>query len=108
MKTKAIIIVSFLIAGMAMLTAAGKQITGDCNYKGHKLYGKVKVVHSFPDLKVKIVNSFPDLKVKIVDHFPDSCGKWKFVDHFPDLKIQYVNSFPDIKIKYVDSFPGVK
>ena len=85
---------------------AGK-VGKSCRYKGKKLWGKVKVVTSFPDIKVKIVNSFPDLKVKKVTSFPDKCGKWKFVKSFPDIKIKFVKSFPDIKIKYVRSFPGV-
>ena len=79
----------------------------DCKYKDVPLYGKVKVVNSFPDFKVKIVNSFPDLKVKIVESFPDACGKWKMVDSFPDFTIQFVDSFPDFTIKMVESFPGM-
>jgi hypothetical protein len=77
-----------------------------CAFKGFKLYGKVKVVESFPDIKVQIVESFPDLKVKQVTSFPDQCGEWQFVESFPDIKVQFVTSFPDIKIKYVESFPG--
>jgi hypothetical protein len=80
----------------------------DCTYKGFKLYGKVQIVNSFPDIKVQIVSSFPDLKVQRVNSFPDRCGKWQFVNSFPDFKIQYVNSFPDIKVKFVDSFPGAE
>lgn len=76
--------------------------------KTYPLYGKVKIVESFPDLKVKIVESFPNLEVKIVDAFPDECGKIKLVESFPDVKIQIVESFPDITVKIVDSFPGVK
>ena len=86
---------------------AGPVVGRDCMFKGHKLWGKFKVVTSFPDLKVKVVDSFPDLKVKNVESFPDSCGKWKMVESFPDVKIQFVDSFPDLKIKYVDSFPGL-
>ncbi|MDD5570957.1 MAG: hypothetical protein PHD97_07345 [Bacteroidales bacterium] len=82
------------------------KISKDCKYKGLKLYGKIKFVTSFPDIKVQVVESFPDLKVKIVDAFPDDCGKWQIVDAFPDLKVQIVESFPDIKIKFVESFPG--
>lgn len=78
----------------------------NCTFKGFKLYGKIKVVESFPDVKVKVVESFPDLKVKVVESFPDDCGKWKFVESFPDTKIKFVESFPDVKIKYVDAFPG--
>jgi late competence protein required for DNA uptake (superfamily II DNA/RNA helicase) len=78
-----------------------------CTKGGHRLYGKVKVVDAFPDLKVKVVDAFPDLKVKIVDAFPDSCGKWQFVDAFPDFTIKYVDAFPDLTIKHVDAFPGL-
>ncbi len=73
-----------------------------------KLYGKIKYVESFPDVKVKVVESFPDIKVKIVSSFPDAPGKWKIVDSFPDYKVKLVESFPDYKIKFVDSFPGCK
>ena len=73
-----------------------------------KLYGKIKYVESFPDVKVKVVESFPDIKVKIVQSFPDAPGKWKIVDSFPDYKVKLVESFPDYKIKFVDSFPGCK
>ena len=68
-----------------------------CSYQGIPLYGKVKVVRRFPDLKVKRVNAFAN-----------QCGQWQFVDAFPDFKVQFVESFPDIKIQYVDAFPGVR
>lgn len=77
-----------------------------CTYGGIPLYGKVKVVDSFADLKVKIVDSFPDLEVKTVTSFPNRCGEWQFVESFPDFTIQFVDSFEDISIKYVGSFPG--
>ena len=70
------------------------------------LFGKIKIVKSFPDVKVQVVDSFPDLKVQVVTSFPDKPGKWQFVDSFPDYKVQYVDSFPDVKIKFVKSFPG--
>jgi len=75
-------------------------------FNGFPLYGKVKIVESFPDIKVQIVDSFPDLKVRLVNSFPDDCGKWQIVESFPDVKIKIVDSFPDIKIKFVESFPG--
>jgi hypothetical protein len=70
------------------------------------LFGKIKIVKSFPDVKVKVVDSFPDLKVQVVNSFPDKPGKWQIVDSFPDYKVQYVDSFPDVKVKFVKSFPG--
>ena len=79
----------------------------DCTYKDMKLYGKIKFVENFPDLKIKFVENFPDLKVKIVQNFPDECGKWQIVENFPDLKVQVVENFPDITIKLVENFPGL-
>ena len=64
---------------------------GNCTYtnkdgKTFNLYGKVKIVESFPDIKVQIVESFEDLDVKIVESFPDQCGKIKLVESFPAHK----------------------
>ena len=67
------------------------------NGKTFKLYGKVQIVKSFPDIKVQLVESFPD-----------KCGKVQLVKSFPDVKVQIVKSFPDIKVKVVKSFPGLK
>lgn len=105
-------LICMLIAFAIILCFASYQASGngkvgsDCTFKGRRLYGKVQVVNSFPDIKVQVVSSFPDLKVQAVNSFPDRCGEWQFVNSFPDFKIQYVNSFPDIKIKMVNSFPG--
>lgn len=78
-----------------------------CSFQGIPLYGDVKIVENFPDIKIKEVNHFPDLKVEIVTSFPDSCGKWKWVEHFPDFTVKYVDHFPDLEIKEVTSFPGI-
>ncbi len=80
----------------------------NCTYKGFKLYGKIKFVESFPDIKIKFVESFADIHVKMVSSFPDECGKWQIVESFPDLKVQVVESFPDITVKLVESFPGIQ
>ena len=87
--------------------AFANPITADGRFNGIKLWGKVKVVTSFPDIKVKVVDAFPDLKVQKVNAFPDSLGKWQFVTSGEDFKIQFVDSFPDIKIKFVNAFPGL-
>ena len=92
----------FLVPSTAYAGAVDSN--GTC--KGIKLWGKVQVVKSFPDLKVQVVKSFPDLKVQKVTAFPDKLGKWQFVTSFPDFKIQYVDAFPDLKIQFVDAFPG--
>ena len=94
-----------LCVGFCITTKADAD--GSCTWNGIPLYGKVKVVNSFPDILVEVVNSFPDLKVKKVNSFADSCGEWTFVESFPDFTVKFVNSFPDIKIKYVNSFPGI-
>ncbi len=87
---------------------AGSAVSKEGYYKDIKLWGKVKIVESFPDIKVQIVTSFPDLYVKPVSSFPDAPGKWQFVESFEDFKIKFVTSFPDIKIQFVESFPGVR
>jgi hypothetical protein len=94
--------------GSVPVVAAGKNpILPDCSLKGKKLFGKVQVVSSFPDLKVQIVEAFPDLNVEVVEASPGKCGQWKMTNTFPELKVQFVTSFPDLKIKYVKSFPGI-
>jgi hypothetical protein len=79
----------------------------DCSLNGISLYGKVKIVDAFPDLKIQFVNAFPDIKVKWVEAFPNECGKWQKVDAFPDFKIQIVDAFPDLKVQVVNAFPGM-
>lgn len=78
-----------------------------CSYNGIALYGKVKFVDSFADIKIQFVDAFADLKVKFVGSFPNDCGKWQKVDSFPDFTVQVVSSFPDLKVQRVDSFPGL-
>lgn len=87
---------------IAICTAADVKIdkencTITTDGKTYKLYGKVKIVDSFEDIKVKIVDSFEDADIKIVDAFEDSCGKVKIVDSFEDIKIKIVNSFEGVK-----------
>ena len=84
-----------------------KPVDKNCCFNGKKLYGRIKIVENFPDIKVKVVESFPDLKVKLVESFPDECGKWQIVESSPDLKVQLVESFPDIRVQFVESFPGL-
>lgn len=81
--------------------------SGECEWDGIKLYGKVEFVDHFPDIKIEYVEHFPDIKVKMVDHFADECGEWEKVDHFPDFKVQVVEHFPDLKVELVDYFPGM-
>lgn len=108
-------IVSIFICLIFALCASASDVTIDkesCTItkdgKTYKLYGKVKIVDSFEDIKVKIVDSFEDADIKIVNSFENTCGKVKIVDSFEDVKVKIVDSFEDIKIKIVDSFEGVK
>ncbi|MCQ2348252.1 MAG: hypothetical protein MJZ65_03585 [Paludibacteraceae bacterium] len=107
-----------LIIAILLLTLplrANDQITIDkenCTItkdgKTFPLYGKVKIVESFPDLEVKLVESFSDLDVKLVESFPDQCGEIQIVESFPDIKVKLVSSFPDLKVKIVGAFQGIK
>ena len=101
----------FLIGFVFLFLLSGdvfaSQISQSCTYNGVPLYGRVKVVNSFPDFKVKRVTSYADLKVKEVTSFANSCGRWQFVDSFPDFTIKYVDSFEDFKIKFVNSSEGL-
>lgn len=74
--------------------------------KTFKLYGKIKFVEAFADIKVQIVSSFPDIKIKFVDNWADSCGKFIISDNWPELKVQIVTSFPDLKVSIVENWPG--
>lgn len=103
--------VLLMVGGMAMasdvkIDAENCTITKDG--KTYNLYGKVKIVDSFEDIKVKIVDCFEDVDVKVVDCFEDSCGKVKIVDCFEDVKVKIVDCFEDVKVKLVDCFEGVK
>ena len=61
--------------------------------KTFHLYGKVKIVDSYEDIRVKIVDSYEDVKVKIVDSYENSCGKIKIVDSYEDIRVKIVDSY---------------
>ena len=73
-----------------------------------RLYGKVKIVDNFQDLKVKIVDDFEDAKIKVVDNFENSCGRVRVVDNFEDVRVKIVDNYEDLKVKLVDNFEGFK
>lgn len=99
---------AYLLIPLILLTTPPDQkVSKDCTWNGFKLYGKIKFVSDFPDVKIQIVENFPDIKVKIVENFPDHCGEWQIVDNFPDIKVKIVNNFPDVKVKFVENFPGL-
>lgn len=96
LKISTLLLVSSFALGSS---AYAKSKVENCTFNGIPLYGKVKIVDHFEDIKVKVVDNFEDIKVKRVDHFPNSCGKWQFVDHFEDFKVKFVDHFEDVKIK---------
>ena len=106
MKKSLLLLVFLWLLCAAAPVPAGTRISDDGTCRGIRLWGRVKVVQAFPDLKVQVVGSFPDLRVQMVESFPNSLGKWQFVEYLPDFTIQFVNSFPDLKIQFVNSFPG--
>ena len=104
-----------LFLGLLSLSGFAQEVTIDkenCTItkdgKTYNLYGRVRIVDSFEDLKVRIVDSFEDIGIKLVDSFEDDCGRAKIVDSFEDIRIKIVDSFEDIKVKIVDSFEGVR
>ena len=74
----------------------GGKVGKDCTFKGKRLWGNIKIVENFPDIRVKIIRNFPDLRVKKVTSFPSRCGEWKIVNNLPDIRVQYVNIFPGV------------
>lgn len=104
---KRFLLLSATLLLLSFTFIADTPLTSDCKCNGFKMYGKVKFVNNFPDVKVQFVENFPDLKVKYVEHFPDECGEWQIVENFPDVKIQIVENFPDLKVKIVNHFPGI-
>ena len=76
--------------------------------KTFRLYGKVRIVDNFEDIRVRIVDNFEDVRVRIVENFEDECGRVRVVDNFEDVKVRIVDNFEDIKVRIVDNFEGVK
>ena len=99
-----------IISSFCISASIPKTQENECEFKGKKLYGKVRFVEhsSQADVKIKIVNNFPDLKVKLVENFPNDCGEWKVVEYGEDLKVYVTESFPDLKVKFVENYPGIK
>lgn len=79
-----------------------------CTFKGHRLYGKIRVVRALADVKVEVVTAFADLRVQKVTAFANACGKWEMVDGIADTTVEFVTAFADVKIELVDAFPGVR
>ncbi len=79
-----------------------------CSFDGKQLFGKVKFVDSYEDIKIKYVDSNEDIKVEFVNSSPNDCGEWQEVTSYEDIKVKVVTSGEDIKVKKVTSSPGMK
>lgn len=89
-------------------------VVGDhrpCEFRGFRLMGKVRVVHSFPDFRVKLEDQKEkaELWVRRVVGTPEVCGEWQMVDGMADFSIAFVDSGEDFKIAWVDDkdTPGI-
>ncbi len=109
------LLILMVAAVMAAGVMAKEEVTIDkdnCtitkNGKTYHLYGKVKIVENFEDIKVKIVERFEDADIKIVENFENTCGRVKLVENFENVKVKIVDNFEDIKIKIVNNFEGIK
>ena len=76
--------------------------------KTFRLYGKVRIVENFEDVRVRLVDNFEDVRIRLVDNFEDDCGRVRLVDNFEDVKVKIVDNFEDIKVRLVDNFESVK
>jgi len=70
-----------MIATLLSTLLALAPVGSDCTARGKKLYGRVKVVTSFPDVRVQVVRGGADLRVR-------------FVEAFGDVRVQMVDAFP--------------
>lgn len=83
------------------------KISKECQFNGHTLFGKVRVVEFGEDIKVRVVTFSQDIKVRIRQHFASDCGQWVYVDFGEDFKIRYVDFAEDIKIRFVNFSEGL-
>ena len=103
-----------LIALMAAPAAAQSPggVGGDqrpCEFQGHRLAGRVRVVDAFPDFNVKIEDDERkgELHVRRVEQPAELCGEWQFVDGMADFTIRFVESGEDFTITWVKDKPGI-
>ena len=80
-----------------------------CDFRGHTLMGRVRVVDAFPDFSVKLEDDEKkaELRVRRVEGQPELCGEWQFVDGMADFTIRFVEYGEDFKIAWVKDKPGI-
>lgn len=63
------------------------------------MWGRVKIVESFEDVRVRVVTSdIEDLRVRIVDS-AYGCGEWHFVEQGEDFTVRFVDHDEDFTIR---------
>lgn len=80
-----------------------------CEFMGHALKGRVRVVDAFPDFSVKIEDDEKkaELRVRRVESPAELCGEWQFVDGMADFTVRFVEYGEDFKIAWVKTKPGI-
>jgi hypothetical protein len=80
-----------------------------CEFQGHRLMGRVRVVDAFPDFNVKVEDDERkgELHVRRVEQPAELCGEWQFVDGMADFTIRFVDSGEDFTITWVKEKPGI-
>lgn len=106
MQFKSYVLALILLALAPLPVLAGN--LSDCSYNGTPLYGKVRVVEHFGDLKIREVQHFADLKVEIVSIGPNNCGQWEFVSMGEDFTVEFVTIGEDFTVEFVNMAPGIR
>jgi hypothetical protein len=101
-----------LLLCLIVPSAAAQGVGGDqrdCDFQGHRLLGRVRVVDAFPDFNVKVEDDErkAELHVRRVEQPAELCGEWQFVDGMADFTIRFVETGEDFKIAWVKTKPGI-
>lgn len=117
----------FVVFSLCLLTASASAqvvpgqgevapggVVGDhrpCQFGGHRLMGRVRIVSAFPDFRVKLEDDKKraELWVRRVQGTPEICGEWQIVDGMADFTVAFVESGEDFKIAWVGArdTPGI-
>ena len=105
------------VLALCFATSASAQAPGGvvndqrpCEFQGHRLMGKVRIVDSFPDFNVKIIDeeNRAELRVrKLSVGTAEVCGEWQIVDGLADFTVRFVESGEDFRIVFVKDDPGI-
>ncbi len=68
------------------------------------LYGKIKIVDDYEDVRVKIVDDYEDVRIEIVDDYSNSCGRIEIVDDYEDVRVKIVDDYEDVRVDIVGDY----